>query len=113
VDFQEYHDKVNRLAQYPNIGDNLVYPALGLAGETGEVVDKIKKLWRNQGVTMGSALMPLQRADLIKELGDVLWYLDALATEAGTSLENIAIQNVVKLLDRNERGVIKSEGDNR
>jgi NTP pyrophosphatase (non-canonical NTP hydrolase) len=113
MDFQEYHKVVNKLAQYPNIGDNLIYPALGLAGEAGEVVDKIKKLWRNQGITMGSALMPLQRADLIRELGDVLWYLDALATEIHVSLEEVAALNCDKLLDRNARGVVKSEGDNR
>jgi hypothetical protein len=49
--FDEYHVKSRETAQYPNLGSNLLYPALGLAGEAGETVDKIKKWWRNFGIT--------------------------------------------------------------
>jgi NTP pyrophosphatase (non-canonical NTP hydrolase) len=90
-----------------------LYPALGLAGEAGETVDKIKKLWRNKGKTEGDQLESDERQELIKEIGDVLWYLAALATELGYPLEAVAMLNIQKLQDRQARGVIKSEGDNR
>ena len=50
---------------------------------------------------------------LILELGDVLWYIAALADELGIPLEEIAIQNIEKLRGRHARGTIKGEGDNR
>ena len=49
----------------------------------------------------------------MKEIGDVLWYLNALAHEVGTSLNNCALVNEQKVRDRAQRNVIKSEGDNR
>jgi len=117
--FKAYHNAIGFLASYPNLSNNLVYPTLGLAGEAGELAEKVKKLWRNHGV-MGlghkNLTDPLEialREGAIKEAGDCLWYLDAIARELKTTLEEIAQQNVIKLLDRRERGVIKSEGDNR
>lgn len=111
--FEEYHNSVNPLAQYPGRGSNLIYPALGLAGEAGETVDKIKKLWRNKNISAGTQLSPEDKKALLHELGDVLWYVDALAEEAGSSLGEVAFMNAEKLHDRRARGVIKSEGDNR
>ena len=94
-------------------GDDLVYPALGLTGEAGEVADKIKKFWRNDGITEGWRLNEEQRDALLKELGDVAWYLTALAQSLGSSLAAVLEMNRVKCLDRKARGVTKSEGDNR
>jgi NTP pyrophosphatase (non-canonical NTP hydrolase) len=51
--------------------------------------------------------------EIVKELGDVLWYLAAMADELGTTLNHVAEVNLEKLRDRKERGVIKSSGDNR
>lgn len=82
-----------------------VYYALGLAGEAGELADKIKKAWRNQ--------KPLDNIAVLRELGDVLWYLTAIAVHLGSSLEEVAAMNIDKLADRAARGVIKSEGDDR
>lgn len=82
-----------------------VYQCLGLAGEAGEFVDKIKKAWRNG--------TPLDRDAALRELGDVLWYLTAIAVELGSSLAEVAQMNIAKLADRAARGVIKSEGDER
>ena len=82
-----------------------IYHCLGLAGEAGEFVDKIKKSWRNQA--------PLDRDAALRELGDVLWYITACARDLGSSLEEVASLNIAKLADRAARGVIKSEGDNR
>lgn len=142
--FQQYHeDTVAKTASYPALGDNLAYPALGLAGEAGELaekaaalsdhvlrlnahvgcaVEKIKKMWRNYGI-MGllhktnpvftDPKVAALREGLLKEAGDVLWYLDAIAFEAGTTLEEIARMNAHKVQDRVVRGVVKSEGDNR
>ena len=111
--FAEYEAAAATTALYPDRGDNLLYPALGLAGESGEAVDKIKKLWRNKGITGGAKLDDTDRAELVKEIGDVLWYVAALASELGVPLETVAERNIAKLADRKNRNVIHSEGDNR
>lgn len=113
MDFNEYQKLAGETASYPDKGDNLIYPALGLAGEAGEAVDKIKKYWRNQGITASRALAYEDRLALIKEVGDVLWYIAALATELQIDLEDVAKINIAKLQDRKARNVINSEGDNR
>jgi len=113
MDLNDYQQEATKTAEYPHVGANLCYPAMGLAGEAGEVCDKIKKRWRNTG-TMSDAGMPSkEREDLVKECGDVLWYLSAIANEMGTTMSHIAEVNLEKLRDRKERGVIKSSGDNR
>jgi NTP pyrophosphatase (non-canonical NTP hydrolase) len=111
--FDEYQAAADKTAAYPDKGNNLLYPALGLAGETGETVDKIKKLWRNKGVTGEAALADADKQELVKEIGDVLWYCSALAAELKVPLAKIAEINIQKLADRAARNVIKSEGDNR
>lgn len=86
-----------------------VYYALGLAGETGEFVDKLKKVYRDSN----GDFTPEIKAALILELGDVLWYLTRLAVFLGVSLGTVALRNVTKLMDRKARGVTKGSGDNR
>ena len=113
MNFNEYQEAAWGTAEYPDRGSNLIYPALGLAGEAGEAVDKIKKYWRNFGATSMIDLTQDQRKALLAEIGDVLWYVTALASELGAPLETVAINNIEKLNDRKTRGVIKSEGDNR
>ena len=113
MNFNEYQEAALGTATYPDIGNNLIYPALGIAGEAGETADKIKKYWRNFGHTKASQLTTEQSIELVKELGDVLWYIAALASELDYPLEFIAERNIEKLLDRRARGVVKSEGDNR
>lgn len=109
MDFTQYQEETKKTAIYPNRGDNLSYPALGLTGEAGEVADKVKKIIRDdQGVITAQA-----RHDIIGELGDVLWYLTTLATELKVDLEQVAIQNIRKIKDRKKRGVISGSGDNR
>lgn len=109
----EYQHLALNSAEYPDIGKNLIYPALGLAGESGETVDKIKKLWRNHGITSALDLSYEQKVELAKEIGDVLWYAAALCQELGMPMAMVAEMNIRKLADRKLRGVIKSEGDNR
>jgi NTP pyrophosphatase (non-canonical NTP hydrolase) len=109
MNFNEYQQKSRRTAAYPAIGQPIIYPTLGLVNEAGEVAGKVKKIFRDKGGHISEA----ERHALKAELGDVLWYLAQLATELGLSLEEIAEHNLEKLLDRQQRGVIGGEGDNR
>jgi len=113
MNFNDYQKSALTTATYPLLGSNMAYPALGLAGEAGEAADKVKKIWRNQGAVDSKQYTPEQRLEIAKELGDVLWYIAALTSEMGYQLDTIAQMNIAKLLDRQKRGVIKSEGDNR
>lgn len=113
MEFAEYQKQAGAMAQYPGVGDNFVYPTLGLAGETGEVVEKVKKLVRNEEVVHAAQISEEKRGEIAKEMGDVLWYLAQLGTELGIALEDIARINIEKLTSRKARGVLHSEGDNR
>lgn len=93
----------------------VIYPALGLASEAGEVCDKIKKMIRDQDIRFDGSeqLTDKQRADIIFELGDVLWYVAALSRDLGVSLNELAHMNLEKLKLRQERNKISGSGDNR
>ena len=84
----------------------IIYPALGLGGESGEVLEKIKKGIRDKGGNF-------DKEDIIRELGDVLWYLCATADDLGYTLDDVAWANIKKLEDRRNRNKIKGDGDNR
>ena len=109
MDLNKYQTEALKTAVYPNMGSNFPYPALGLAGEAGEVADKLKKVIRdNDGI-----LTDPVRDSVAKELGDVLWYVSVLAFELDYNLEEIAQNNLAKLASRQERGVLTGSGDNR
>lgn len=91
----------------------VIYPALKLAGEAGEVAEKIGKLIRDKGWRPGQPLPAEAIPDLTKELGDVLWYVAVLADGFGLTLSEVATRNVAKLRDRQQRGVLGGSGDNR
>ena len=108
LDFATYQRQAQTTAVYPGRGQgNYTYPALGLAGETGEVCEKLKKAIRDEGGT----ITPERKALLAKELGDVLWYIAALSTELGLSLEEIASGNLSKLAARKAQNKIHGDGD--
>lgn len=107
--FEEYQQKSRKTAVYPNAGNNFIYPTLGLAGEAGEVAEKIKKVLRDNNGVIDDA----RRDDIKKELGDVLWYVSQIASELGLSLDEIADLNIEKLYSRLERGKISGSGDSR
>ena len=109
MEFADYSREARKTAVYPTLGHPIVYPALGLAGEAGEVVEKVKKAMRDDGMIITGS----RRQELIKELGDVLWYLAAITDELGTTLEYVALCNIEKLKSRLDRGVISGQGDNR
>ena len=109
MDFTAYQTKSRKTASYPSIGHAVIYPALGLVNEAGEVAGKIKKVFRDKSGEISEET----REALKAELGDVLWYIAQVATELGLSLDEIAEYNIAKLYDRLERGTIRGDGDNR
>ena len=86
----DYQTKARVTALYPDAGSNPYYPALGLGGEVGEVLNKVKKVMRDHDGQITNEF----RDDLKKELGDVLWYVAALATELNLNLDEIAEANI-------------------
>lgn len=103
MNFKEYQELAATTAIYPE-EYRIVYPALGLAGESGEVAEKVKKYIRDGN---------LDRDLLAKELGDVLWYVSALSRDLGIDLEDVASRNIEKLRSRAERGTLRGSGDSR
>lgn len=104
----EYQKEAEVTAVYPS-EQNIIYPALGLNGEAGEVADKVKKVLRDcNGEFTGE-----KKQEIALELGDVLWYVAIMARDIGYSLEQIAEFNIEKLRSRQKRGVLGGSGDNR
>jgi NTP pyrophosphatase (non-canonical NTP hydrolase) len=99
----DYQNMAARTAIYSS-AHSLLYPALGLAGEAGEVANKIKKMLRDN---------KFDRDGVAAELGDVLWYVSALARDLNVDLNALAMQNLEKLYGRAARGTIQGSGDNR
>jgi len=108
VELADYQRLSRRTAEYPREAW-LAYPALGLAGEAGEVAEHAKKAIRDDS----GHVTEERRAAMAKELGDVLWYVAQIASELGLDLEQIAGTNLQKLLSRQQRGVLSGSGDDR
>jgi NTP pyrophosphatase (non-canonical NTP hydrolase) len=107
--FNEYQEQAKSTAIFPEckfagLPSDFAYPLIGLCGEVGELAEKYKKLIRDGY---------FDKDLVIKEMGDVLWYLSALATTTGIEFEEVAAKNLEKLKDRKDRGVIQGSGDNR
>ena len=108
VDFNSYQRSAVTTAIYPN-QHKITYPALGMAGEAGEVANKVKKLIRD-----GPDKRPdTWREDIASEIGDVLWYCATLADDLNLTLGMIAAQNLAKLQKRKAKGTIGGSGDTR
>lgn len=109
MNFDEYQKEAKVFADYPNIGNNIFYPVLGLSGESGEIANKIGKIMRD-----GLDIKDTKFRDKIKEdMGDVLWFLSQIGIELNISLEDVARYNIKKLESRKKRGVLHGDGDNR
>lgn len=89
--------------------NSLMYRTLGLVGEAGEVAEKVKKILRDKDGKMSVQ----DKEEIIKELGDVLWYMQALADILEVPLSEIAEKNLEKIHSRKVRGVTSGSGDNR
>ena len=111
---------------FASYGENPMYPALGLAEEAGEVCGKVAKFIRKHGgidpmtaryemenrVTITDDELKF-REDISKEIGDTMWMLAELCTNYGLDMGEVMAENIAKLTDRKERGVIDGNGDNR
>jgi NTP pyrophosphatase (non-canonical NTP hydrolase) len=108
MEINDYQKMALETAIYPK-EQNIIYPALGLTGEAGEVSDKVKKVLRDSG----SVFTDEKKEEIAMEVGDVLWYCATMARDLGYSLEDICIMNYEKLKSRQERGKLGGSGDNR
>lgn len=104
MNLNEYQEQAFAFAKYKDP----LYPFMALGEEAGEVIGKLAKAMRKTGDWRDA-----DPDDVIKELGDALWQLSACAKELGVTLEEVAQRNIDKLSDRQDRGVIVGEGDNR
>jgi NTP pyrophosphatase (non-canonical NTP hydrolase) len=110
MDFKYYQAQAFTTAVYPDHGKgNWTYSALGLAGETGEICEKLKKVLRDGGGLINAEHLVAIR----KELGDVLWYVAALCTELGLDMDQVATLNLEKLSARKSADRLHGEGDDR
>jgi len=104
--FDEYQQRANKTAIYP-LEKGFEYLATGIAAEAGEVAGLISKGIRGDNLGM------VAEDDLVKEIGDVLWFVSQLATHMDVDLSEVAEINIAKLEDRQKRGKLKGSGDNR
>lgn len=132
MNLNEYQAAAIKTAIYRN---KITYPMLGLCGEVGEVAEKIAdvkcpatqrdvlKLASHTGLVANQVkkilrddsgiLTPERKAAIASEIGDICWYVAALAYDIGVDLEDVAQENLDKLASRQKRGVLKGSGDNR
>lgn len=103
LDFKSYQDMAAETAIY-KAEHQVIYPALGLAAEAGEVANKVKKILRDG---------KFDREAIADEVGDCLWYIAALCRDLNVDMTDLAKNNLRKLYDRKTRGVIKGSGDKR
>lgn len=108
MELNEYQKKAEETAFYPD-GQRILYPALGLTGEAGEVSDKVKKVLRDKDGKFSA----VTKEEIAKELGDVLWYVAIMARDMGYTLGEVAEMNIRKLESRKLRGKLGGSGDNR
>jgi len=103
LDFSSYQDMASETAVYKS-EHQVIYPALGLAAEAGEVANKVKKILRDGN---------FNREAIADEVGDCLWYIAALCRDLNVDMKELAKNNLRKLHDRKARGVIQGSGDKR
>ena len=110
MNFKDYVEKIGDFDIYPHHGTGDVYELMylgnALAGEAGEVSGNISKVWRD-GETVELMLK------IKKELGDTLWGVAHLCRVYGWTIDELLLDNYVKLADRANRGVLGGSGDNR
>lgn len=93
MEFKKYQSFVDRTTKHRDG----VYPVLGLAGETGEFVELVKKAWRKSETNWPENI---DTTKVTSELGDILWYITRIASYLNISLEDIVSYNIGKLTER-------------
>lgn len=88
---------------------DLAHWVFGITGEAGEIAEKFKKIVRDKEAIIGDT----DRDEIIKEIGDVMWYLAVLAKQLDVSFDEVGKRNIAKLRDRQNRNKIQGSGDNR
>jgi len=101
MDMGYYQQEAVKTAIYK---DSIIYPALGLGNEAGEVQGKIKKMLRDG---------TFDKDAIAAEIGDVLWYIAALCRDLEIDMAEVALKNLAKLKSRQERGTLQGSGDKR
>lgn len=111
--FEEYQAQaISTLTKDHAYGDTtaeMMAQVLGLVGESGEVAEKYKKILRDKSGKISEE----DKQEILKELGDILWYVNAVAHLLNSNIAEVAESNLQKVLSRKERGVTKGTGDNR
>jgi len=108
MEFKEYEDSIGRFDKYEE-KDKLSCYVFGICGESGEIAEKIKKIYRDKKGKISQS----DREGLAKEIGDVLWYITRLATWLKIPMDNCASMNLGKLTEREARDMIHGDGDDR
>jgi len=103
LDMDKYQQQAVTTAIYDK-KHAIIYPALGLAAEAGEVANKVKKIMRDG---------KLDREGIASEIGDCLWYIAALCRDLNIDMETVAYENLEKLHGRQKRGTLRGNGDKR
>tara|TARA_Y100000004_G_C8754707_1_gene343962 strand:- start:175 stop:555 length:381 start_codon:yes stop_codon:yes gene_type:complete len=103
LDMDKYQQQAATTAIYGH-QHAVIYPALGLAAEAGEVANKVKKIMRDG---------ELDREGIADEIGDCLWYIAALCRDLNIDMETVAYDNLEKLHSRQKRGTLRGNGDKR
>jgi NTP pyrophosphatase (non-canonical NTP hydrolase) len=102
MDFNTYQIKAHTTSQNTKIGnDETLYPVFGLCGESGEVAEKFKKLYRDKSGVIDEEFVLVIK----KELGDILWYVAQACLALNISLEELTDMNIKKLSKRYPEGM--------
>jgi len=119
MDANEYQKQALKFA----VGLGVEHMAFGLLEEAGEVAGNLKRAYRgDDGYTeysdasslfLSGVLSPMAKAKIASELGDLAWYMSALAGELGFSFSEILEGNIAKLTERRARNAIRGSGDER
>ena len=102
MNLDEYQKQALKTSRPKDAQDEIFHLLLALCGESGEIAEKAKKIIRDKG----SDFSQWDRDDIVKELGDVLWYVAVIANYFDISLGEVGDKNIAKLADRMKRNIL-------
>lgn len=110
IDYQRFV-KENKLPSITNLPQNvqLLYATAEIGGESGEITEKVKKIFRDKN----GVVTEEDRKLLKKEIGDVLWGLASISDVLDLQLQDILELNVQKCKERIKTNTISGDGDER